>query len=430
MKTVPVLLLCFFTFAGAQRNRQFIFGADISWVDADIDRGTRYYDGNEQKDIFAILADNNFNLIRLRTFVDPTADPGSDEAPYSTQGYCDLEHTIEFAKNIKAHDMLFLLDFHYSDLWCDPGKQFKPVSWKELSFDELVNQVRTYTRESLESCAAAGVLPDMVQVGNEIVGGMIWPDGRSSNMEKFAALVNAGIDGVKDVSDDIKIVIHSVAENSPTWWLSSLVDAGVDRIDIFGLSYYSEWHGTPDELREKLIAITQEHDIGILIAEYADNHERVNDIVFNLPDTRGIGTIVWEPTRWRQTLFTNNRTNERMAIYPRLREEYGNDTLPLKPPVVAVRRAVAVSGERESAVVWRDPAGVFRYTGFLPAGSAVTLLTLQGKVAAGGRSNGAGAVCFNPAMTGRNALNGTGPYIIAPDVRGCGVTVLNSFKGR
>ena len=111
--------------------------------------------------------------------------------------------------------MLFSLDFHYSDTWADPSKQHKPMSWRDLSYEELVEQVRTYTRESLEACEEAGVLPDMVQVGNEIVGGMIWPDGRSSNMSQFAELVNAGIDGVKDVSEEIEIVIHSISENSP-----------------------------------------------------------------------------------------------------------------------------------------------------------------------------------------------------------------------
>jgi arabinogalactan endo-1,4-beta-galactosidase len=82
------------------------------------------------------------------------------------------------------------------------------MSWRNLSYEELVEEVRTYTRESLEACEEAGVLPDIVQIGNEIVGGMIWPDGSTSNMKKFAELVNAGIDGVKDVSENIEI-FHS-----------------------------------------------------------------------------------------------------------------------------------------------------------------------------------------------------------------------------
>jgi arabinogalactan endo-1,4-beta-galactosidase len=408
----------------AQRNRQFILGADISWVDADIDRGTRYYDGTVQKDIFDILADYKFNCIRLRTFVDPTANPGSPEAPYSTAGYCDLKHTIEFAKNIKGHDMLFLLDFHYSDLWCDPGKQFKPVSWAGLTFDQLTEQVRTYTRESLEACKAAGVLPDMVQVGNEIVGGMIWPDGRSSDMEKFAALVNAGIDGVKDVSDDIQIFIHSIAEKSPSAWLGSLIKAGVDRIDIFGLSYYSEWHGTPNDLKGRLIEITQNHDVQIAVAEYADNHEEVNNIVFNLPGDKGLGTFVWEPTRWRETLFTNNRTNARIDIYPKLSQEYRNDTLPLLPPPVAVYRAGPNRKNPIKNAIRCDAAGIFRYEGLVPAGTQVDFFTLQGRLAASGICNGAGKIIVGSSAR----FTRMGRYVTKNGSPGNGVTASVSGK--
>lgn len=398
-----LLLICLMTIGApqARRNRQFILGADISWVDQDIDRGTRYYDGTTGKDIFDILASRKFNLIRLRTFVDPTANPGSPEAPYSTAGYCDLAHTIEFAKNIKARGMLFLLDFHYSDLWCDPGKQFKPVSWADLPFDDLVEQVRTYTRESLEACKAAGVLPDMVQVGNEIVNGVIWPDGSTDNMEQFAALVNAGIDGVKDVSDDIEIMIHSVAENSPDWWIGNLIKAGVDRIDIFGLSYYSEWHGTPDSLKKRLLEITEHHPMRILIAEYADNHEAVNDIMFDLPDGMGLGTVVWEPTRWRETLFTNNRTNERIDLYPQLAERYGNDTLPLKPP------PVGIAGRERWKVSRNRPGDILS-----ASMNSVTVFTLQGKRVRGGFVGGNGRL-NTLRQPGTNGIRtGYGVYVI------------------
>jgi len=138
------------------------------------------------------------------------------------------------AKRIKAAGMRFLLDFHYSDVWADPAKQYKPVSWGGLPFDELTAKVRSYTKETLEAFKTDGTLPDMVQVGNEIVGGMIWPDGKNANMTKFAALVNAGIDGVRDVSPDVRIMIHSISENSPSSWLKNLVNAGVERIDVFG----------------------------------------------------------------------------------------------------------------------------------------------------------------------------------------------------
>ncbi|MBN1578338.1 MAG: glycosyl hydrolase 53 family protein [Chitinispirillaceae bacterium] len=382
------------------RSRQFVFGADISWVDADIDKGQKYYDGSQEKSIFYILKDHKFNCIRLRVFVDPSADvPGEQwDSPYSTKGYCGLERTIEFAKKIKEAGMMFSLDFHYSDTWADPSKQHKPMGWRNLSYGELVKKVRSYTRESLEACEKAGVLPDMVQVGNEIVGGMIWPDGRSGNMKQFAELVNAGIDGVKDVSEDIEIFIHSISDATPSKWFSNLINAGVDanRIDIFGLSYYEEWHGTPNDLKRNLTEITKNHDVMIAVAEYSEVHEQVNDIVFNLPDEEGIGTFVWEPTKWHETLFTNGRTNSRIDLYTKLWDRYGNDTLPLKPAKVSVNQYYSIATESSSGgSAWLDPAGIPR-RGNSVIRNDYSIVNLQGRtVAAVKKSFTAGSV--NPS---------------------------------
>ncbi len=324
------LLMIFFSIVAAvdARSGCFIIGADISWNYRSVKNNTTYTDGGERKPLLEILRSHGFNWIRLRMFVDPTAKVPEvpNESPYSVSGDCDLEHTLDFAKYIKKAGFKFLLDFHYSDTWADPGKQYKPVSWRHLSYEDLVKKVRSYTRESLEAFKAQGVLPDMVQIGNEIVNGMIWPDGRTTNMSKFSELVNAGIDGVKDVSEDIKIMIHSVSENSPSAWLSNLIKAGVKRIDVFGLSYYSKWHGTPDDLERLLKEVTKNHDIKIIVVEYCDNHRRVNDIVFNLPDEKGIGTFVWEPTSYGEALFSGTSANQRMDLYPEMVKAYGNDT--------------------------------------------------------------------------------------------------------
>jgi arabinogalactan endo-1,4-beta-galactosidase len=411
--------MCIAATANAERNRQFILGADISWVDADIDRGQKFFDGGVQKSIFEILADHKFNLVRLRVFVDPSADvPGEQwDSPYSTQGYCGLERTIEFAKGIKGAGMLFSLDFHYSDTWADPSKQHKPMSWRGLSYAELVEQVRTYTRESIEACDEAGVLPDMVQIGNEIVGGMIWPDGSTSNMKQFAELVNAGIDGVKDVSDDIEIFIHSISDASPSSWLTNLINAGVDedRIDIFGLSYYEEWHGTPSDLKKNLTAITENHDMPIVVAEYAEVHEQVNDIVFELPDDEGIGTIVWEPTKWHDALFSGGSTNSRIDHYPRLWEEYGNDGLPLKPPPVSTGQPFYLTGKSGSGtVVWFGQDGVLRYKGMVPEGMKFDIFNLQGRRVAEGICRNTGNVISLTA--GKSSVNvHNGRYVIKAD---------------
>jgi arabinogalactan endo-1,4-beta-galactosidase len=316
------------------QNEPFALGADISWIPQREAGGVRYADNGQVKDIFEILKEHKFNYIRLRLFVDPTAKiPNESESPYSTAGYCGLNSTISMAKRVKAAGMKFLLDFHYSDTWADPAKQYKPVSWASLNtVPLLVPKVRSYTKETLEAFKAEGVLPDMVQIGNETVGGMIWPEGRNSNWNNFATLVNAGIDGVRDVDANIKIMVHTINERNPQSWLTSLKNAGATRIDVIGLSYYAKWHGQPDSLQRVVTRITNAHpDVKIAVAEYSGKHRAVNDIIFNIPNNKGFGTFVWEPADWNdndsgKVLFDwkNNRreTNTLIDLYPQMAIDY------------------------------------------------------------------------------------------------------------
>jgi len=323
------------------QNEPYAFGADISWMQ-EKEKTVKYYRNGQAKDLLAILKESGFNYIRLRLFVDPTAKiTGESESPYSTKGYCGLDSTIKVAQRVKAAGMKFLLDFHYSDTWADPGKQYKPVSWSSLNTVPLLaEKVRSYTKETLLAFKNAGTLPDMVQVGNEVVGGMIWPEGRNyasggkGSWADFATLVNAGIDGVKDVDANIKIMMHTISKNNPNGWLTSLKNAGTTRIDVIGLSYYTQWHGDTDSLQRTVSLIASKHNIKIAVAEYSGNHRKVNDIIFNLPDKKGFGTFVWEPTDWNDdgygaTLFDwkNNpagrHSNELLELYPQMVIDYG-----------------------------------------------------------------------------------------------------------
>jgi len=334
-KILLILTLCLAVSIVYAQNEPYVLGADISWIQERENNGVQYYHDGVKGDIFAILKEHGFNYIRLRLFVDPTAKiSGESESPYSAKGYCGLDSTLKMAKRIKAAGMKFLLDFHYSDTWADPGKQYKPVSWSSLNTVPLLaEKVRSYTRESLEKFKNNGTLPDMVQVGNEVVGGMIWPEGKNSNWSNFATLVNAGIDGVKDVDNNIKIMIHTINEKNPNGWLTSLKNAGATRIDVIGLSYYTQWHGQPDSLQRVTTAIASKHDIKIAVAEYSGNHRRVNDIIFSLPNNKGFGTFVWEPADWSDgsygvTLFDwkNNpagrHSNANLELYPQMAIDY------------------------------------------------------------------------------------------------------------
>jgi len=331
------VLFCFVAIYA--QNEPYVLGADISWIQQKENTGVLYYHNGTQIDPFNILKEHGFNYIRLRLFVDPTAIiPGESESPYSESNYCSLDSTIKMAKRVKTTGMKFLLDFHYSDTWADPGKQYKPISWQNLTtITGLTEKVRSYTKESLERFKAEGVLPDMVQIGNEAVSGMIWPEGRNytsggkGSRANFAALVNAGIDGVRDVSQDIKIMVHTINKDNPNGWLTNLINDGVSRIDVLGLSYYSEWHGQPDSLERvanAFIARNSNNSIKFAVAEYADNHRRVNDIVFSLPENKRFGTFVWEPFDWRDVLFdwknnpSGRHSNERLQLYPKMAIDY------------------------------------------------------------------------------------------------------------
>src|ERR1017187_10407776 len=135
---------------------RFMVGADISSVQAAEARGAKYSDTGVQKDILQILKDHGFNYIRLRVFVQPTNQGG-----YSRQGYCDLPHTIAMAKRVKAAGMGLLIDFHYSDTWADPGKQTKPLAWREMPLQRLTNTVHDYTKDAVAQLKSAGAEPDM-----------------------------------------------------------------------------------------------------------------------------------------------------------------------------------------------------------------------------------------------------------------------------
>lgn len=119
----------------------------------------------------------------------------------------------------KEHGFKFLLDYHYSDTWADPAKQFIPKAWEGLSHETLVDSVYKYTRQTMIAFRNAGVFPDMVQVGNEISNGMLWPNGKlPDNWDNLAELIQAGINGV-----------HASCGNNPCPQIMIHIDKGGDK---------------------------------------------------------------------------------------------------------------------------------------------------------------------------------------------------------
>jgi len=141
----------------------FIRGVDISTTPQIKNAGGVWKQNNVVDDVLDIFKNNGANYVRLRLWHTPT------------NKYCGLDSTLAFAKEIKAKGFKFLLDIHYSDWWADPGQQTKPAAWNGLSFAVLTDSVRSYTKRVIQALKDQNTLPDMVQVGNEITGGMLWP---------------------------------------------------------------------------------------------------------------------------------------------------------------------------------------------------------------------------------------------------------------
>jgi arabinogalactan endo-1,4-beta-galactosidase len=299
-----------------------ILGADISFLPELEARGMKFYNHGTEEDAIQILREYGFNYIRLRIFNDPASDSG-----YSPKkGFCNLSHCKAMALRIRAAGLKFLLDFQYSDYWADPGKQFKPRAWKNLDFTGLQDAVHGFTKEVLTALKEQGTSPDMVQVGNEINHGMIWPDGDISHPDTLAALIRAGIAAIKEVDPSIQVMLHiaSGGQNAESrHFLDQMISRDV-RFDLIGESYYPQWHGTLEQLDSNLRDLSVRYPQDIIVVEYSMHKKEVNDIVFHLPGNKGRGSFIWEPLNTWESVFnrTGKMKDSLMRIYKDLSKQY------------------------------------------------------------------------------------------------------------
>jgi arabinogalactan endo-1,4-beta-galactosidase len=309
----------------AQTPPRFLTGGDISMMTKMEEAGVVFKDNGKAKDLIAVMMDNGCTCFRLRLFVNPNGRGGVIQ---------DVPYTIALAKRIKAANAVFMLDFHYSDTWADPGKQFKPKAWETLSFDELTKKVETYTAEVILEFKKQNALPDMVQVGNEINPGFLWPEGKLTGKDpnewtRFSTLLKAGIRGVRNSispQDKTRIIIHIACGGDfgkTDWFLSNLEKYGVS-YDVIGQSFYPWWHGTMKDLQENLSQTAKKFNKDIFVVETAYPYKNVENFesradhldamiwektpegqkafldeliktVRNTPDNHGLGVLWWYP---------------------------------------------------------------------------------------------------------------------------------------
>ena len=298
-----------------------MLGADISFLPELEAKGMKFSDNGIEKDAIQILKDHGFNYVRLRIFVDPQNDSG-----YSPKkGFCDLAHTKEMAKRVKAAGMKFLLDFHYSDYWADPGKQYKPKAWEGQNFTQLKQTVYDYTKMVMQQLKDQNTSPDMVQVGNEINHGTIWPDGYINNLDSLSQLIYAGINAVKAVSSSTSIMLHLALggqNDEARFWLDNMIMRGVPS-DVIGLSYYPRWHGTLDDLQYNLADLSKHYNKDVIVVEYSHKKREVNQLAFDVPNGRGKGTCIWEPlSTWESFFDKDGKANQYLYLYDEISKQY------------------------------------------------------------------------------------------------------------
>lgn len=310
------------------RPGPFLIGADISWIPEDEAAGARYFVKDQQKDPILLLRDAGFNAIRLRIFVDP-ANGYSKREP--DKAWAGLEQTVKLGRRVRDAGLYLVLSFHYSDTWADPEHQGVPAAWAGYDLPRLAKAVDAHTHDTLVAMRAGGAPVDMAVIGNETTFGILWPHGRVKlstptgnpitdanhakvgqvgGFDAFAALLRAGIAGARRAEPGIAIQLHNHLGRH--WgivreWTDALMARNVD-FDVIGFSAYQQqrqgdWANSFDQFLKRYPGK------GLLVAEYSSRKRYINDLVHALPDKRGWGTFIWEPTRHQEAIFDRNGEN-------------------------------------------------------------------------------------------------------------------------
>ena len=318
-------------------DKEFYFGADLSYVNQILDHNGVYYEGDVEKDPYEIFADHGTNLARFRLWHNPTWT----KEIYGTSGtqlYNDLYDVEKAIQKSKSAGMKILLDFHYSDRWADPGSQSVPAAWKDIkNIDDLADSVYNYTSKVLTYLKGKGLTPELVQVGNETNCGMMTAGGSSGfpncnvcdgNWTNAAKVFRAGIKAVKDVSADTKVLLHVADPKNIDWWFTNMTgQGGLSSFDMIGISYYPIWHTTVrlSQLGQTIAGFKSKFNKDIIILETAypwttqgaDSYPNIfgnpNDAISGYPFTKdgqlkylkdltqilidagAVGLVYWEP---------------------------------------------------------------------------------------------------------------------------------------
>lgn len=243
-------------------------GGDISFLPTIEQHGGTYRDAAGARDLPRLLADHGWDAVRLRLWHTPT------------DAHSGLPEVLALARRTSAAGLQLLLDIHYSDTWADPGQQTKPTAWTSLPFDVLTDSVYRYTRDVVGALKDQGTLPTMVQLGNEIRPGMLWPDGRvdgsynqPAQWDRLVTLLHAARRGVLEAAGAqpplLMIHLDHGGDNLlGRYFFDELKARGLE-YDVIGVSYYPKWHGTLGQLGANLADLSARYARDVYVVETA-----------------------------------------------------------------------------------------------------------------------------------------------------------------
>ncbi len=298
--------------AGSTASAQKYAGGDISMLPKYEEAGSKYLttSGETITDVLTYFKDQGMNAMRVRLFVNPDKKTTSNGSWITDENVCqDLDWVKTLGKRIKDKGLKFMLDFHYSDTWADPAKQWTPAAWASLDDEALATKLYEYTKDALSQLKAAGAEPDMIQTGNEISYGMLWGELNGTlkqcypstkytdNWTRFTNLLKQATKACREECPDAKIIIHVERsssnktlqkdnENYTTlkYFYKNMKSASID-YDIIGLSYYPYFHGAISEL---------EGAINILESSYPD--KKIMVVEFGYPYAWAVNGTTYDYT--------------------------------------------------------------------------------------------------------------------------------------
>lgn len=291
MKTIKIFLLLLL--ASTSATAQKYAGGDISMLPKYEEAGAKYFshEGEGISDVLTFFKEQGMNAMRVRLFVDPKKQT-TDNGKWTTdENVCqDLDWVKTLGKRIKEKGLKFMLDFHYSDTWADPAKQWTPAAWASLNDNALAQKLYSYTKDALAQLKAAGAEPDMIQTGNEISYGMMWgqpggtlkqcwPSSPDDNWTRFTNLLKQATKACREECPNAKVIIHvertSISQQKDnnnyaalSNFYKKMQEANID-YDIIGLSYYPYFHGAISELEGAIDLLKKDcADKSVMVVEF------------------------------------------------------------------------------------------------------------------------------------------------------------------